>query len=159
MSESKLNNVTVLMSVVGDHKVKAPESSLIGPIFNAGIFSVRSHLWLVAYVEDGVIRDMLRACNVPTNEEVNIPDGECIFSEAVRLWWLTGINCAAAVFQSSHNKFASTHRCLFSSFPNRYGRQILFFHRRILMRLIFSRYRYEVRQCSDFPFQPCIFTV
>ena len=77
-------------------KVKAPESSLIGPIFNAGVFFERScacGLWHMSrmVISATCYEHSNRA--VPTNEEVNIPDGECIFSEAVRLWWLTGINC------------------------------------------------------------------
>jgi predicted nucleic acid binding AN1-type Zn finger protein len=54
---------------------------------------------------------------VMTGEEVNDQDCECIFSSAVRLWWLTEKPGrkdrveALAVFQSSHNKISST-RCL-----------------------------------------------
>ena len=45
---------------------------------------------LVAYYESktsAIWKHLNRAMS--PNEEVNIPDGECIFSEVVKLWWLT----------------------------------------------------------------------
>ena len=42
---------------------------------------------LVAYVNQNILYDeQIRAM---TSEEVKDPDCECIFSSAVRLWWLT----------------------------------------------------------------------
>ena len=82
-------------------------------------------LQLVAYVNQNMPYE--QNDRVMTSEEVNDPDCECIFSSAVRLWWLTEKpgRVEGRCFKVSENKISCSTRLqpllsiLFS--PNRCG--------------------------------------
>jgi hypothetical protein len=95
---------------------------------------------LVAHVNQNILYEQIN--RVMTSEEAKDPDCECIFSSAVRLWWLTERNQdgdrEGRCFKVSHNKISSTRCRQFFSLSNRCGCYILNFHRQI------SRYIFPV---------------
>ena len=68
-------------------------------------------LQLVAYVNQNMPYEQID--RVMTSEEVNDPDCECIFSSAVRLWWLTEKpgRVEGRCFKVSDNKNSCSTRC------------------------------------------------
>ena len=139
------NTLTLPNSVVGPrHEANHLNLRSYGPFHMVEYFS--NEVALLAYVNQNILYAE-KINRVMTSEGVKDPDCECIFSSAVRLWWLTerkkpGRRSWGSVFQSSrksHNKLSSTRCCPFFSLSNRCGYCMLFFHRRIFPQSLWSR--------------------